>query len=190
MPSPRMRGRPRTKPPEQRRTELLDAAQALFLEQGIEATAIEQITAAAGVAKGTFYLHFPSKEAVLAGLRVRYVVDELAAIRAEMAQAAEPRARLAAWVRAAASYYLDNIPLHDVVFHHQPAADMQGDHGGDAVLADLAAVLAAGGVGEPDLTARFLFHGLHGCLTGSDDRDGLLAGVERLAFRLAGWSPG
>ena len=39
--------RPRTKPPETRRTELMDAAQRLFLEHGVGPTTIEQITAGA-----------------------------------------------------------------------------------------------------------------------------------------------
>ncbi len=37
----------------------------LFLAQGYEKTTIEQITARADVAKGTFFNHFPTKEAVL-----------------------------------------------------------------------------------------------------------------------------
>ena len=53
--------RPRTKAPEERRDELMNAAQRLFLEQGVATTTIEQITMGADVAKGTFYLHFSSK---------------------------------------------------------------------------------------------------------------------------------
>ena len=52
--------RPRTKPPQQRRDELMDAAQRLFLKQGVGPTTIDQITSGADVAKGTFYLHFSS----------------------------------------------------------------------------------------------------------------------------------
>lgn len=37
----------------------------LFLAQGYEKTTVEQITAKADVAKGTFFNHFPTKEAVL-----------------------------------------------------------------------------------------------------------------------------
>jgi AcrR family transcriptional regulator len=36
----------------------MDSALRLFLEQGVAPTTIEQITAGASVAKGTFYLHF------------------------------------------------------------------------------------------------------------------------------------
>ena len=55
---------PRTKPPDERRAELMDAALRLFIEQGVAPTTIEQITVGASVAKGTFYLHFSSKDDV------------------------------------------------------------------------------------------------------------------------------
>lgn len=60
-----------TKRPEERNEELLDAAERLFAERGIDATTVEDITRAAGVAKGTFYLYFGSKEHILAALRER-----------------------------------------------------------------------------------------------------------------------
>jgi AcrR family transcriptional regulator len=44
---------------------IFEAAMKLFHEQGFAATTVEQITQAAGVAKGTFFVHFASKEAVL-----------------------------------------------------------------------------------------------------------------------------
>ncbi|UIY23207.1 TetR/AcrR family transcriptional regulator [Rhizobium leguminosarum] len=43
----------------------MTAAERLFLEKGVELTTIEEITTGAGVAKGTFYLHFSSKADVL-----------------------------------------------------------------------------------------------------------------------------
>jgi len=45
---------------------LLEAAEALFLKQGIESTTIDDITKAAGVAKGSFYRYFDGKEALVA----------------------------------------------------------------------------------------------------------------------------
>ena len=48
------------------RQELYDTALALFAEQGFDATTVQQITERAGVAKGTFFNHFPSKEHVVA----------------------------------------------------------------------------------------------------------------------------
>src|SRR5271155_3891883 len=42
--------------------ELLRAAEAVFVEHGLGAAKVEDITARAGVSKGAFYLHFESKE--------------------------------------------------------------------------------------------------------------------------------
>lgn len=53
------------KDPEVRAAELLDAARQLFSAEGYEKTMIIDITKKAGVAKGTFYYYFPTKEAVL-----------------------------------------------------------------------------------------------------------------------------
>lgn len=47
---------------------LYEAALNLFAAQGYDATTVEAIAGAAGVAKGTFFVHFPSKEAVLGHL--------------------------------------------------------------------------------------------------------------------------
>ena len=50
---------------ERRRRELLRIAYRLFIEKGYENTSIDEIIAAAGIAKGTYYYYFPSKEATL-----------------------------------------------------------------------------------------------------------------------------
>src|SRR6185436_18628851 len=42
--------------------ELLRAAEVVFVEHGLAAAKVEDITAQAGVSKGAFYLHFDSKE--------------------------------------------------------------------------------------------------------------------------------
>lgn len=44
------------------KVELLRAAEAVFVERGLERARVEEITARAGRSKGSFYLHFQSKE--------------------------------------------------------------------------------------------------------------------------------
>lgn len=56
------------KPPEERRREILEAALDLFATRGFDETTVQDIASAAGVAIGTVYLYFPSKEHVLLGL--------------------------------------------------------------------------------------------------------------------------
>lgn len=53
---------------EDKRKRLLDAAYDLFVENGVSNTTISQICEKAGIAKGTFYLYFSSKEDILRAL--------------------------------------------------------------------------------------------------------------------------
>jgi AcrR family transcriptional regulator len=48
------------------RSRIYETARQLFLERGFEATTVAEIARAADVAEGTFFNHFPSKQAVLA----------------------------------------------------------------------------------------------------------------------------
>jgi AcrR family transcriptional regulator len=47
------------------RKRLFVAAAELFAEHGYHATSVDQIARRAGVAKGTFFVHFPTKDAVI-----------------------------------------------------------------------------------------------------------------------------
>ncbi len=57
---------------EQTRQRLLDTALDLFESKGYAATTIDDIAAAAGTTRVTFYAHFPSRRAIMAAL-----IDEL-----------------------------------------------------------------------------------------------------------------
>lgn len=54
--------------PEKRTEEILGAAREVFIEKGFAAARVEDVAARAGVAKGTIYLHFESKEALFKAL--------------------------------------------------------------------------------------------------------------------------
>jgi AcrR family transcriptional regulator len=157
---------PRTKPAQARREDLMNAAEALFLKLGVGLTTVEQITAGAGVAKGTFYLHFDSKEAVLNALRVRYVLAFQERLQTATDRCADDdwSGKLAAWAAAAVTVYLDSVPQHDLVFHE---FETDGDHP-DIVVEYLSGLLAEGAargawsVEDPRFTAVYLFNGLHG----------------------------
>lgn len=58
---------------EARPDELLDAAMAVFAEQGFAGAKMEDIARRAGVSKGTVYLYFASKEALIEGIIHRAV---------------------------------------------------------------------------------------------------------------------
>jgi AcrR family transcriptional regulator len=192
--------RPRTKPAAVRREELLDAAERLFLAHGVDATSIDEIVAAANVAKGTLYLYFASKEKLLQALADRYARsfrDTLAAAMAGKSPQDWP-GRLDAWVGAAVDDQLDRVALHDIAFHANRLGDHQ--HGDSPVVEQLAEMLAAGSaagawsVTNPRLTAVMLFHAMHGAVDESvmeasgADRRGLADALRRF-FRLAIGAP-
>ena len=58
---------------EETRTQIFQAAMRLFERKGVFNTTVEEITASADVAKGTFFNYFPSKEAILTKLADRQV---------------------------------------------------------------------------------------------------------------------
>ncbi len=165
----RARGRPRTKPAELRREELLDAAQQRFLAKGIAGTSIDDIVAAADVAKGTFYLHFASKEAILDALRERFIHDFCARLEEAMERCGpnQWRSRLRVWVKTIIEGYLEKVALHDVIFHEVEHYDRQSMSHNPAVD-QLTALLRDGAkhgawrAEQPRSTAIMLFHAFHG----------------------------
>lgn len=65
----------------------------LFYRQGYRATGINQVIAESGVAKASFYDHFPSKDDLLLTYVQESAHHELAAIRAEVGAMPTPRER-------------------------------------------------------------------------------------------------
>lgn len=76
------------------RERLASAALALFAEQGIYDTTVEDVTEAADVGKGTFYQHFPSKTAIIRHLLHEGFDELLNQCRREVRSAATARERV------------------------------------------------------------------------------------------------
>lgn len=57
------------------RERLLAAGRELFSRYGLRKTTVEELARAAGIAKGTFYLFFPSKEALYAEVLLSVIPD-------------------------------------------------------------------------------------------------------------------
>jgi len=58
-----------------RKKELINIAYDIFIAKGYENTSVDEIIAKAGIAKGTYYYHFESKEAMLEEV-VGMIIDE------------------------------------------------------------------------------------------------------------------
>lgn len=159
----------RTKPPEERREELMSAAARLFQANGIEPTTVEQITGEAGVAKGTFYLYFSSKDDVVYALREQFVHIVISSIKNGMRN--KPRddweGKLAGWVLGCTKAYLESARLHDIIFSEGPPPSRTG-LSSNPIVDQLAELLAEGNsagawhIQKPRFMAIFLFNALHG----------------------------
>lgn len=73
-----------TKDPEERKAEILDTAERLFATKGYAQTTILDILNEIGIAKGTFYYYFKSKEEVMNSIISR-IVDERVVIAKKIA---------------------------------------------------------------------------------------------------------
>lgn len=74
--TPKAPGTPRQRRKDARPAEIVDAALRLFVERGFASTRLDDIAECAGVSKGTLYLYFDSKEALL-GEAVQRVIGPL-----------------------------------------------------------------------------------------------------------------
>ena len=89
--------------PQERRTQILQAARDCFAEWGYAVTRVEEIAKAAGLSKGGLYVHFASKEAIFDALHDEEVAragEALAVIRALPLPAREKLGALAAGIVA------------------------------------------------------------------------------------------
>lgn len=184
-------GRPRTKPAEERRDDLMRSAERLFLDKGFDPTTIEDITSGAAVSKGAFYLHFSSKADLVEALRSRFVQGLLDRMEEEVGKQADGdwTSKLSAWARACSAGYLDATRLHAILFSAAPPPPRDGLTR-NALIDHLAELLIGGNDGgawslaTPSFTAVFLFNALHGVVnqesvtTNDPARENLLRELE------------
>jgi AcrR family transcriptional regulator len=177
----------RREPPEVRREQLLDAAAQVFLDRGLAQATIADVAEAAGLAKGTVYLYFDSKSALLTALRARYTSQWLA--RSGRLDAPPGRGgyrrRLRSVLGEMYDFHAGNQRLHHLLFH---AAEVSEDEPLERAREDLVRFLSRGAeageftVDDPEATASFLLDGLHGLV-----RRFLHDGRSRRAFVGAAW---
>jgi AcrR family transcriptional regulator len=143
---------------------LLDAARAQFITSGYAATPVSAIVKAAGVAQGTFYLYFESKQAVLAELRRQVFRDYEKTLHSVLRFESPADEAMARVIVAMADAVERNLELERVFRHAESAeATLQAAREGRARLADVAAERIRQGheagnvkVDSPKWTARFL----------------------------------
>lgn len=95
-----------------RTREILAAARQLMESRGLEAVTMEEIAGAAGVAKGTVYLYFPSKDELLGALVTQVGESMLRDIEVIVKSPAAPTGK----IRGVASLLLDYLIKERVLF--------------------------------------------------------------------------
>ena len=96
----------------ERKRQLLRAAEHLFAEKGYGATRISDICAAAGVAKGLFYWYFPTKESLFAELVRTMRLD----LRRTQAGSMDPSANAVTRIRQGAEASVRFMAEHHTYF--------------------------------------------------------------------------
>ena len=91
-----------------KRAALLDAALELFARDGLQRVSTAAIARKAGVAKGTLFVYFETKEQLLNELYLEIAADYVRAIRAGFDPRSAPGARLRPFWFAFARWYLDH----------------------------------------------------------------------------------
>lgn len=108
---------PRRQPAAVRREQILDAAQSVMLQRGLQQATMAEIATAAALGKGTVYLQFDSKDELVDALRRRYVEGIEQAVRADVGRAATPADQLRAFVRSFVTASTSQPELHHLLFH-------------------------------------------------------------------------
>jgi TetR/AcrR family transcriptional repressor of nem operon len=85
------------------RVALLDAGLAVAEQQGLSGLSVNRVVAEAGLGKGTFYVHFPDRDAYVIALHQTFIERILAAVRSTQSETPPGLARL----RRATETYLD-----------------------------------------------------------------------------------
>ena len=90
---------------ELRRSSILQAARAVFARQGYANTVVDDIATQAGIAKGTLYLYFPSKEQIYLAALLEQARELHADSRAAMKAASSWQEKLRAYVQVRMHYF-------------------------------------------------------------------------------------
>jgi AcrR family transcriptional regulator len=141
---------------------IVEAARDLFCRQGIHATGIDRILAAAGASKMTLYGRFGSKEALIREVLAREGADWraafFAAVQAEgpdaMTQLRSVAPALGRWYGSGRFYgcaFMNAIAEHDK--GEQWLRDIAADHHAQ-VLVFLSGLARQAGLAEPEIVAR------------------------------------
>lgn len=171
------------------RRQVLDAAAVVFAEKGFDGASIDDIVAQAGVARGTVYYNFDSKEAIALCLAARGIAQVDARLRPRLGAAGEDCERLLFdLIGQSCRWFIDNRHLARVVLsaplrHPAVAATLPTDRPSFRVLArDILAEGQKQGTVRPDIDVTTLAQ-----IVGGVFIQAVLVGIDGEAEALDGW---
>ena len=156
-----------SKRPEDRIDDLIQAAMVVFRRQDFDSATVADIVDQAGVAKGTFYLYFKSKDDLLA-LTWNQYLDGLI-------QRAEVAATGPTWlndlVETMIRFAVENADLHRLVYGSANAKALEmcrraNDTAIDKIAKRVEAMTEPNSLAplDVDSTVRMIYHGTHGLM--------------------------
>jgi TetR/AcrR family transcriptional repressor of nem operon len=182
--------------PEERREQILDGAARAFMAKGTSAATMSDIASEAGVAHGTVYLYFDSKEQLLAGLGDRYT-EELIRRSGDWLDGDRPEdfvERLDRFLEETTDFHFEEHELQRLLFHAGAVSEAESMR----KLLEMLKRFIEGGVeagrfrvSDTRFAADFLLHGLHGALVQilhehGPERGRFLTPAKELAHRTLG----
>ena len=162
---------------------LQDAALPLFLARGVEAVSIDDITKAAGVAKGSFYRYFDDKPALVRAL----FADTNAALRGAFRASGDALAKAQTRDELVAGYEVLGTALAALVFAHQDVVKLYLQEcrapavGARVPIRETAAMIVDEAVKH---TAKAQTHGMMRPFRAELSALSVIGAVERLLFAL------
>lgn len=155
----------------QRREQILNEAQKLFLDHGLNAVTTRQIARAVGISQPSLYAHFPNRDAIAVELSVRAfrrLEERIAAVAAEVSGLDRVRrlsqAYIAFGLEEPAAYrvaFIDDIAAENTVEHHR---GLQAGMDAFGVLRAAVSEIVQD-PGEVELAAQSIWIALHGLVS-------------------------
>ncbi|MGA2283276.1 MAG: TetR/AcrR family transcriptional regulator [Candidatus Dormibacteria bacterium] len=178
-----------------RRDAILDGAREALIHGGLDRTTMDDVAAAAGVAKGTPYLYFSSKADLIRAVRYEYGRELIArggaVLDPELAPSEPAAQRLERFAGSIFDFAVQHRELHHVLFQDGASEGEQLAPVVVAVERFLGTAMASGELapGNPRFLADVLVAGAHAAMLPSlhrrePDREAFLALTRDLINRL------
>ncbi|MEV0890708.1 TetR/AcrR family transcriptional regulator [Promicromonospora sp. NPDC050262] len=165
------RSQRRVRPAQERRRDLLDAALTVFVRRGVAESTVEELTRTAGMSKGSFYLHFSTKEDLAAAAWARHMESFAEVGERILGDEGVPIGdRLVTVLQELTRFALEHGDVHRALYGIA-GADAVKDDVNERLIAMIAAAASTGvetgaiRATEPALLARALYHGYCGAAT-------------------------